>query len=158
MRRLSGFSALAAFVAIVVGVSAMYAWTTIRIYVPEGHSLMLQYKGPLLLGKRVPAKPGTMAEEGEIGVRRNMKGPGRHWYWSVWWERTVVSDLVVELGEVAVVTSKMGVNLPGDEYLVDGDMGATVSKGILRKVLGPGRHRVHPYAYKFRVIKTQQEC
>ncbi len=40
---------------------------------------------------------------------------------------------------------------------MDGDLGATASKGILRKAYGPGRYRVHPYAYEFKVVSTETE-
>ncbi len=56
-----------------------FDWTVNRIYVPEGKSLLLRYKGPLLFtwGNKYAA-PGHFAEEGEIGVMKVMPGPGRH--------------------------------------------------------------------------------
>ncbi len=140
-------------------------WTVNRIYVPVGSSLLLRYKGPLLFGAREYPEDGQLAkrrENGvlEIGVLEQMPGPGRHFYCPVWWERTIVEDPVVKPGEVAVVTSKVGKTsqTAGDgQFLVEGDLGETSQKGILRKVYGPGRYRVNPYAYDFRVIKGMQE-
>jgi regulator of protease activity HflC (stomatin/prohibitin superfamily) len=86
--------------------------------------------------------------------------------------RTIVEDEVVKPGEVAIVTSLMGKDLnerkPGakahgasvddnSQFLVDGDLGKTEYKGVLRKVYGPGRYRVNPYAYEFKTIKTDVE-
>ena len=148
---------LSALAAVVLFAGLGFVWTVNRVYVPEGHSLMLRYKGPLIFGEKVYAAQGQFADEGEIGILANLRGPGRHFYCPVWWERSVVPDVVVQPGHVAVVTSKMGEPLPDGQFLVDGDLGATLNKGILRKVYGPGRYRVHPYAYEFKVVSTETE-
>jgi hypothetical protein len=129
-----------------------FHWTANRIYVPEGQSLMLRYKGPLLFGKRTQAKKGHFANEGEIGVRSKLRGPGRHFYCPVWWERTIVDDQIVLPGQVAIVRSMLGEELPVGQYLVDGKLGETNHKGILRNAYGPGRYRANPYAYEFQVV------
>ena len=125
-----------------------FDWTVNRIYVPEGKSLLLRYKGPLLFtwGNKYAA-PGHFAEEGEIGVMKVMPGPGRHFWCPIYWERTLVDDVVVQPGELAIITSKMGDDLPSGQFLVDGDLGDTKSKGILRRTFGPGRYRINPYGY-----------
>jgi regulator of protease activity HflC (stomatin/prohibitin superfamily) len=151
----------------------IFEFTVNRVYVPVGSSLLLQYKGPLL-GSGVKPKDGRLADvaKGEIGVIEHMPGPGRHFYCPIWWERTIVKDQVVEPGEVAVVTSLVGKDLidrpaaedaaaaasrDDQQFLVDGDLGKTEYKGVLRKVYGPGRYRVNPYAYDFKKIKTDVE-
>ena len=151
-----------------LGVLAAFGWAAIewsynRIYVPEGSSLLLRYKGPPLpipgLGMRPAAATGRFAEVDEngapkeLGVLEQMVGPGRHFYCPLWWERTLVEDQTVEPGEVGLVVSKMGNDLPGGQFLVDGDLGKTEFKGILRKVFGPGTYRVNPYAYEFRKME-----
>ncbi len=143
-------------VLLVVGAFGVFHWTVNRIYVEPGHSLMLRYKGPLL-GAAEYAEAGQFAEEGQVGVLERLRGPGRHFYCPIWWERTIVPDQVVLPGHVAVVTSKLGDSLPPGEFLVDGDLDDTRHKGILRKVFGPGRYRVNPYAYEFQAIETQVE-
>jgi regulator of protease activity HflC (stomatin/prohibitin superfamily) len=158
----------------VVGLIAweVFEFTINRVYVPVGSSLLLQYKGPLLIGRRIYPTDGQLADlaRGEIGVVEQMPGPGRHFYCPIWWERTIVKDQIVEPGEVALVTSLVGKDLmerpagktevdsrDNQQFLVDGDLGKTVYKGMLRKVYGPGRYRVNPYAYDFKKIKTEIE-
>ena len=85
-----------------------------------------------------------------------MPGPGRHFYCPIWWERTLVDDVVVHPGELAIVTSKLGDDLPSGQFLVDGDLGETKSKGILRRTFGPGRYRINPYGYEASIVKTEQ--
>jgi regulator of protease activity HflC (stomatin/prohibitin superfamily) len=151
-----------------------FQWTFCRWYVPVGSSLLLQYKGPFVFGKRVYPKPGHLANlaEGEIGVAEQMPGPGRHFYCPIWWENRLVKDQIVEPGQVAIVTSLVGKDLRDqpdadggrkrgaaeeNQFLVDGDIGNTEYKGILRKVYGPGRYRVNPYSYDFKIIETDVE-
>ncbi len=140
-------------------------WGYNRMYIEEGESLLLRYKGPplpFLPGGRPPATPGQFAKvdaEGgplELGILEQMRGPGRHFYCPLWWETRRIPDQVVEPGEVAVVTSKMGKALAPDTFLVDGDLGDTEYKGILRKAFGPGRYRVNTYAYEFTTIELEK--
>src|SRR5688572_23311204 len=104
-------------VGILAVLGVMFAYGTFEmlvncVYVPDGQSLRLRYKGPLLFGSGKSAAPGQFAQDGEVGVLEEMKGPGRHFYCPIWWERKLIEDVVVEPGEVAVVISKMGDALP----------------------------------------------
>jgi len=142
-------------------------WTVNRVFVPPGQSLLLRYKGPLLLGRGRAPQPGQLARRDplEVGVLQEMPGPGRHFYCPLWWERTLVQDVVVEPGELAVVTSLVGQDpaagagaLGDTQFLVEGELGQTTAKGTLRRVYGPGRYRVNPYAYDIKKIKNQAEA
>jgi hypothetical protein len=130
------------------------------VYVPEGQSLQLQYKGPLLFGRARPAQPGQFAKEGEVGVLEELRGPGRHFYCPIWWQQKVVDDIVVRPGEVAIIKSKMGDELPSGEFLVDGELSGPNRahfKGTLRKALGPGRYRLNPYAFDHQIVKSEKK-
>src|SRR5262245_8002264 len=130
------------------------------VYVYEGESLRLRYKGPLIFGVAKSAVAGEYAAPGEVGVYEEMRGPGRYmWYCPIWWERVRVPDVVVKPGEVAIVTSKMGETLPPGEFLVDGELTGphrAQHKGTLRKVLGPGRYRINNYGFETKIEKLVQ--
>ncbi|MGE0755632.1 MAG: SPFH domain-containing protein [Pirellulaceae bacterium] len=149
-------------VTLVLAVGLLYMgvqWGLNYVYVPEGSSLLLRYKGPLVWGRPSRAE-GRFAQEGEIGVLEELRGPGRHFYCPIWWERSIVDDVVVMPGEVAIVTSKMGDSLPSGQFLVDGELGGSDRarhRGILRRVYGPGRYRVNTYGFEFQKIQTQSE-
>lgn len=133
-----------------------FEWTVNRVYVPEGKSLMLRYKGALVFKTMDRyAEPGRFAEEGQVGILERLRGPGRHFYCPIWWERILVPDVVVRTGEIAILTSKLGEDLQGGQFLVDGDIGQTKYKGILRRTFGPGRYRINPYGYDHQIVKTQ---
>lgn len=135
----------------------IFEWSVNRIFVPVNHSLLLRYKGPLLFGFATPAV-GRFAERTksgalEVGILEEMPGPGRHFYCPIWWERRIVPDVEVGPNEIAIVTSKLGETLSTGQYMVDGEIGEVKHAGVLRKVYGPGRYRVNPYGYDFKIIK-----
>jgi len=146
-------SALATLIVLAIAASAFH-WTVDRIYVEPGESLLLIYKGPLLFGSRQTAEAGHFARVDargrpvEVGVLEQLRGPGRHFYCPIWWKYQRVRDVVIEPGHVGIVTSKLGDELPPGQFLVDGDVGNTKQKGVLRKVLAPGRYRINTYAYE----------
>ena len=149
-------SALVILILIGLTVAGGFHWFVNRVYVPEGQNLLLRYKGPLLIGSRDQATPGQFAKEGQIGVYRELRGPGRHFYCPIWWKRTLVPDVIIGSGQLGIVRSKMGNPLPAGQYLVDGELGQTPHKGILRKAFGPGRYRVNSHAYEFDVVQTNR--
>ncbi len=151
-------------VIIVVGGWTLFEWTINRIYVPTGYSLRLRYKGPplpFLPGYNKPESKTGFArvdENGSVlekGMVRELLGPGRHFRTPFYWGRELIPDILVKPGEVGIATSKLGKELPAGEYIVDGDLGETEFKGIIRKVFGPGRYRINDYAYSFTIVKTQ---
>lgn len=154
---------IAAALLYVVGYELIWNWSICRVYVPEGKSLLVRYKGNLLT-KNPPIAEGDFArvdERGrptEIGILREMLGPGRHFrYDPIHYERELVDDVVIDPGSIGVVNSKLGKNLEGDAFLVDGDVGATTHKGVLRKVLKPGRYRINRYGYEVQIIKADSK-
>ena len=164
----SGSLKLAIGLALIVFVVwTMFDWTFNRIYVRPGQSLVIRYKGPVFFGKKDSPANGRLARvtkdgEREVGVYEKMLGPGRHFYSPLWWERTrYVDDVVVEPGELLLVSCLQGEEPAADtktqgisdQFLVEGDIGDTKYRGILRKVYGPGRYRVNPYAYTAEKIK-----
>ena len=155
--------AVPAFLLLVAGYE-IFEWTFNRVYVPEGYSLVMRYKGPplpFLPGNRPSAAPGQFAEVDEngrplqIGILKEMLGPGRHFRWVGWWETRLVAYTIVKPGEVAVVSSKMGNELTDGRFLVDGKLNETREKGILRQVFAPGTYRINDYAYNVKVIKEE---
>ena len=140
--------------ATLVGYEA-FNWSVNRVYLNPGESAVVRYKGPILFGSRKTAEPGMWAENGEIGIQREMLGPGRHFRCPIWWQVERVPDVEVKPGEVGVVTCKVGRETTDGSFLVDGELGKTEFKGILRKVLSPGRYRMNPYGYTVEVIQTK---
>lgn len=122
---------------IVAGVLG-FVWTFCRVYVPAGHMAIVTSK----TGKALP--PGQiLAEPGEKGVQRIPLAEGRHFLNPINNDWRIVPVQTVAVGQVAVVTSKSGKELPPGEILA----ADALSKGVWKDVLGPGTYRLNPEGY-----------
>jgi len=133
---------------------AIWQWTFCRIEVPAGSSLLVRYKGPWPFGNRPQAPEGTLVQTDaagrplQVGILEAMPGSGRHFYSPLEYETQLVKDEVVPPGKIGVVVSKIGKPLPEGTYLVD-EKGY---RGILRKVLTPGRYRINKYGFDVKIV------
>ena len=126
----------------VVALASGFVWTTCRVYVPEGQMAIVTTK----TGKELP--PGRiLAEPGEKGVQRVPLAEGRHFLNPVNNDWTIVSATTIPAGKVGIVTSKTGKELPPGEIIAPDDD----SKGVWRRVLGPGTYRLNPEGYEIEV-------
>jgi len=113
-------------------------WLFFRVYVPAGHMAVVTAKS----GK-APA-PGTiLVERGEKGIWREVLSEGRHFLNPVEYDVRIVPATVIPLGQVGIVTSKVGKELPPGEIIAPDHE----SKGIWRDALGPGVYRMNPEGY-----------
>ena len=84
----------------------------------------------------------------QVGILEAMPGRGRHFYSPLEYETQLVKDEVIPPGKIGVVVSKIGKPLPEGTYLVD-EKGY---RGILRKVLTPGRYRINKYGFDVKIV------
>ncbi len=160
LRSLSLSRVAGALLAVVLLAQAAYfgiwQWTFCRIEVPAGSSLLVRYKGPWPFGNRPQAPEGTLVQTDsagrplQVGILENMPGPGRHFYSPLEYETQLVKDEVVPPGKIGVVISKIGKPLPEGTYLAD----AKGYRGILRKVLTPGRYRINKYGFDVKIVEV----
>ncbi|MDO5319738.1 MAG: SPFH domain-containing protein [bacterium] len=135
IRRLQVFALPICATSLALGV---FLWNYCRVYVPEGHMAIVTSK----TGRALP--PGAiLAEEGEKGVQRIPLAEGRHFLNPINNEWRIVKAQIVKVGQVAVVTSKTGKELPPGEILAADEL----SKGVWKNVLGPGTYRLNPEGY-----------
>jgi SPFH domain/Band 7 family protein len=145
---------LAALFLFLVGYIGVWQWMICRIEVSAGYSLLVRYKGPWPFGSSALAPEGTLVQTAvagrplQVGILEAMPGPGRHFYSPLEYETQFVPDQVVSPGKLGVLVSKLGKPLPEGTYLVD----AKGYRGILRKVLTPGRYRINTYAYDVKIV------
>lgn len=123
-----------------------WVWVVENTIVPPDKMLVLVAK----TGKEMP--PGQIiAEPGQKGVLLEPRGPGRHFINPFLFERQLKDQIIVRGGEVGVVISKFGKELPSGEFLAGpGD------RGIQREVLMPGTYKLNPYAYEVRIVKMTE--
>ncbi len=140
---------------LLIGYFGVWTWTICRVEVPPGQSLRLRYKGPWPFGSTAGAattaslvKLDDRGRPERVGVLETMPGPGRHFYSPLEYEWELVPDWVIEPGKLGVVTSKIGKAPPGGGFIVDNPG----ERGILRRVLTPGRYRINSYAFDVQVV------
>ena len=139
-------------IGIVVGVGAIAAvaftgflWTCCRVYVPAGQMAIVTAK----TGDPLP--PGRiLAEPGEKGVQRVPLAEGRHFLNPINNDWRIVPAITIPAGSVGVVTSKTGKELAAGEILAPDED----SKGVWRRVLGPGTYRLNPEGYDIKVMSA----
>ena len=120
-----------------------WVWVVENTVVPSNKMLIVIAK----TGKEMPAGQ-IIAEPGQKGVLLEPLGPGRHFVNPFLYERQLKDQVVVGGGEVGVVITKFGKELPAGEFLA-----GPGGRGIQREVLLPGTYRLNPYAYEIRVVK-----
>ncbi|MBR2839341.1 MAG: hypothetical protein IKE55_11185 [Kiritimatiellae bacterium] len=136
---------IGAVVALAVLGFGCFVWTFCRVYVPAGYMAIVTAK----TGKALP--PGRiLAEPGEKGVQRVPLAEGRHFLDPVNNDWRIVPVTTIPAGNVGIVTSKTGKELaPGEILAADDD-----SKGVWRRVLGPGTYRLNPEGYDVNVVSA----
>ena len=143
--RLFSFGGILIGLAVLAAAIGAFLWIFCRVYVPEGCMAVVTAK----TGRPLP--PGQiLAEKGEKGVLREVLGEGRHFLDPVNNEWKVVPATTIPLGSVGVVTSKVGKELPPGDILAPDDL----SKGVWRRVLGPGTYRLNPEGYDIAVFSA----
>ena len=136
--------AVGAVVAVVV-VFLGFLWTSCRVYVPAGYMAIVTAK----TGDPLP--PGRiLAEPGEKGVQRMPLAEGRHFLNPINNDWRIVRATTIPAGSVGVVTSKTGKELAAGEILAPDED----SKGVWRRVLGPGTYRLNPEGYDIAVMSA----
>lgn len=143
MNKLVAF--FAGIAAAIVFVVFAVVWCFCRVYVPEGQMAIVTAK----TGDPLP--PGRiLAEPGEKGVQRIPLAEGRHFLNPINNDWKIVSAITIPAGSIGIVTSKTGKELaPGEILAPDDD-----SKGVWRRVLGPGTYRLNPEGYDVKTVSA----
>lgn len=145
----AGLMAVAVVVLLVIfGIYALSGWIT----VPQGHFVVLMRKtGTGLTNEQLLATgPDFLTPDPEAkGVQVDVLKEGYHMLNPyTWWWSDPIPALVVPEMSVAVVTRKYGEPLPPGQVLAETD----TQKGVLRKVLMPGRYYANTFAYSAQII------
>ena len=132
-RRLSG---IAAAVAVLLALWVWYGW---RIEPGNGEVAILMKK----TGKNLPPEEILAPDISYKGIQREVLPEGRFFRNPWTWDWRYVDAVDIPAGKFGVLIRKYGKPLPAGEIIADGPE----SRGIVREVLGTGRHRINPYAY-----------
>jgi regulator of protease activity HflC (stomatin/prohibitin superfamily) len=130
------FVGLAIVVAILL--IPMWVWYFWRIEPGAGEFAVLIRK----TGRDLPSGQILALGPGQKGIQLDVLTEGRYFRNPYTWGWRIVKALDIPAGKLGVQTRLFGDDLPPGRILAgDG------TKGILSETLGPGRHRVNPFAY-----------
>ena len=128
----------------IIALTGLVFWYGCRIEPGNGKIAVLIRKTgtPLGEGEIISSKPG------QKGIQLEVLGEGRYfrnpYIWD--WEIHPVTD--VPAGKFAVLVRKFGKNTSGNSIIAPD----SESRGVVRDVLGTGRHRINPYAYEVQLF------
>jgi hypothetical protein len=121
-------------------------WRTFFTYVPPGKNLVVIAKN----GSPLPSGE-VLAEPGQKGVLRAVKGEGWHFIMPVIYATELEDNIVIPPGEVGIVTAKGG-PLPADGRV----LAHKGERGIQRDVLPPGAYRLNKYGYEVKTVPATE--
>ncbi len=125
----------------VIGVP-VFVWYGCRIEPGNGEIAVLIRK----TGTELPPDEVIARTPGQRGIQLEVLGEGRYFRNPYVWDWQIVPITDVPAGKFAVLVRKFGKDLEGGRIIADSE-----SKGVLREVLGTGKHRINPYAYEVRI-------
>ena len=138
---MKSFGAVA--VAAVAAVLALWVWYGWRIEPRNGQIAILLKK----TGKDLPPEAILAPGPEYKGIQEEVLPEGRHFRNPWTWEWRYAKTVDIPAGKFGVLVRKFGRDLPEGAILAADES----TKGIVRDVLGTGKHRVNPYAYEVKL-------
>ena len=122
---------------------SLFVWYGCRIEPGNGQIAVLIRK----TGKNLPQDAILAPSADSKGVQLEVLGEGRYFRNPYTWDWKILPVTDIPAGKFGVLVRKFGKNLPEGEIIAPGPD----YKGIVREVLGTGKHRINPYAYDVQV-------
>lgn len=141
IQTLSGVLIFAGIMLVVV--IALFIWYGCRIEPGNGEIAILIRK----TGKTLPQDEIVATSNEYKGIQLEVLGEGRYFRNPYVWDWQIKPVTEIPAGKFGVLVRKFGKNLPEGEILARDNN----SKGIVKEVLGTGRHRINPYAYEVKI-------
>ena len=137
MKEMSNAVLVALLLAAVV--AAGWVWWGWRIEPENGQIAVLMKK----TGENLPPEAILAPGPEHKGIQPEVLPEGRYFRNPWTWEWQYFKAMDIPAGKFGVLVRKFGKDLPAGEIIARDE----TYKGIVRDVLGTGRHRINPYAY-----------
>jgi regulator of protease activity HflC (stomatin/prohibitin superfamily) len=131
-------------VAAAVALFAAWVWFGWRIEPGNGSVAVLMRK----TGKELPQGEILAPGPGWKGIQLDVLPEGRYFRNPWTWHWSIVRAVDIPAGKFGVLVRKYGKDLPEGEIIAPD----AEHRGIVREVLGTGKHRINPYAYEVRLF------
>ncbi|MBQ2629401.1 MAG: hypothetical protein IJG13_06965 [Kiritimatiellae bacterium] len=129
--------------ALLVLVLSLWVWYGWRIEPTNGQIAVLLKK----TGKDLPPEAILARGPEYKGIQETVLPEGRYFRNPWTWEWRYAKAVDIPAGKFGVLVRKFGKDLPEGEILAKDES----TKGIVRDVLGTGKHRINPYAYEVKL-------
>ena len=120
---------------------SLFVWYGCRVEPGNGEIAIMIRK----TGKNLPAGQIIATDAAYKGVQLEPLGEGRYFRNPYTWDWKI---LPIPAGKFGVLVRKFGQDLPHGEIIAPD----AAHKGIVREVLGTGKHRINPYAYDVKIF------
>ena len=125
----------------------LWVWEVERVEV-KADTFLVKIK---LWGNDLPEGEIVAPDKSYKGIQRELLSEGRHFLNPILFTYERHAIVNVPAGQCAVLTRKAGTEID-DERRAAGDFFAEAGeRGIVRDVLLPGKHRLNPYEYDFKI-------
>lgn len=121
----------------------LFFWYGCRIEPGNGEIAVLIRK----TGKNLPQDQIIAVSPEYKGIQLEVLGEGRYFRNPYVWTWEIMDITDIPAGKFGVLVRKFGKDLPEGEIIAPGPE----YKGIVRDVLGTGKHRINPYAYDVKI-------
>ena len=132
------FSLIVAGIVLVIIAGSVF-WYDFRVEPGNGQIAVLIRK----TGKDLPPESIIAPSPEYKGVQLEVLGEGRYFLNPYTWDWQIVPVTDIPAGKFGVLVRKFGKDLPEGEIIAPDAQ----HKGIVREVLGTGKHRINPFAY-----------
>ena len=137
-------SSLFPILAALTVVAGLFVWYGCRIEPANGEIAVLIRK----TGKPLPQGEIIARSADEQGIQLEVLGEGRYFRTPYVWDWQIFPVTDVPAGKFAVLVRKFGkINTDGSIIAKDEQ-----HRGVVKEVLGTGRHRINPYAYEVKLF------
>ena len=131
----------------------IFDWMFSRVEVPPGYFLVRIHRW----GNDLP--PGKSYSDGTIlapdesykGVMADVLPEGRYFLNPFFWSYELQPMIEVPAGKVLVLTRMYGTPIPPERLAAGDFLAQDGERGIVADVLRPGKHRINPYAYTWKL-------
>ncbi len=147
MTHQTAFKAAAAVgtaVILLLVIGPLFLWFCCRIEPDNGEVAVLIHK----TGLNLPEGEIIAPDDRYKGIQLEVLGEGRYFRNPYSWDWEIIDVTDIPAGKFAVLVRKFGKTLPEGEIVAPG----REYKGIVREVLGTGKHRINPYAYDVKLF------
>ena len=132
------------FAGVLLFLAVCWVWFFWRVEPGNGEIAVLIRK----TGRNLPPGEIIATSPEYKGIQLEVKPEGRFFFNPYTWSWKIRKATDIPAGKFGVLARKFGQDLPGGQIIAPDAR----HKGIVRDLLGTGRHRINPYAYEVRIF------